>query len=77
MTARSARSLSPRIARRPLDFSKTRSVKVIRDSSPSRSVAASSSSRSQRKEVRVYKLTLKDVNQQLFRLTKGATVALN
>lgn len=33
--------------------------------------------RSQRKEVRVFKLTLKDVNQQLFRLTKGATLALN
>lgn len=34
-------------------------------------------SRSQRKEVRVFKLSLKDVNQRLFTLTKGATVALN
>lgn len=33
--------------------------------------------RSQRKEVRVFKLSLKDVNQQLFTLTRGATVALN
>ena len=31
----------------------------------------------QRKEVRVFKLSLKDVNQQLFTLTKGATIALN
>jgi tetratricopeptide (TPR) repeat protein len=34
-------------------------------------------SRSQRKEVRVFKLSLKDANQRLFTLTKGATVALN
>lgn len=33
--------------------------------------------RSQRKEVRVFKLNLKDANQRLFTLTKGATVALN
>lgn len=33
--------------------------------------------RSQRKEVRVFKLALKDVNQQLFTLSRGATVALN
>ena len=33
--------------------------------------------RSQRKEVRVFKLTLKDVNQKLFTLTRGSTVALN
>ncbi len=33
--------------------------------------------RSQRKEVRVFKLNLMDVNQRLFTLTKGATVALN
>jgi hypothetical protein len=33
--------------------------------------------RSQRKEVRVFKLSLKDTNQRLFTLTKGATVALN
>ena len=33
--------------------------------------------RSQRKEVRVFKLSLKDANQRLFTLTKGATVALN
>jgi len=32
---------------------------------------------SQRKDVRVFKLTLKDVNQQLFTLTKGSTVAVN
>jgi tetratricopeptide (TPR) repeat protein len=31
----------------------------------------------QRREVRVFKLSLKDVNQRLFTLTKGATVALN
>ena len=33
--------------------------------------------RSQRKEVRVFKLSLKDVNQQLFTLSRGATVAFN
>lgn len=33
--------------------------------------------RSQREEVRVFKLSLKDVNQRLFSLTKGTTVALN
>ncbi|MEJ2584982.1 MAG: carboxypeptidase-like regulatory domain-containing protein [Robiginitalea sp.] len=33
--------------------------------------------RSQRKEVRVFKLFLKDVNQQLFTISRGATVALN
>ena len=33
--------------------------------------------RSQRKQVRVFKLSLKDVNQRLFTLTRGATVALN
>lgn len=33
--------------------------------------------RSQRKEVRVFKLSLKDVNRQLFTLSRGATVALN
>ena len=33
--------------------------------------------RSQRREVRVFKLSLKDVNQRLFTLTRGATVALN
>lgn len=33
--------------------------------------------RAQRKEVRVFKLNLQDVNRQLFTLTKGATVAYN
>ena len=33
--------------------------------------------RSQREEVRVFKLSLRDVNQRLFTLTRGATVALN
>lgn len=33
--------------------------------------------RSQRKDVRVFKLSLKDVNQRLLTLTKGATVAFN